>query len=171
MKIYTKAGDCGETDLYGGQKIKKDHIRVETYGSVDELVALLGLARSLILHKEISNTIYHIQKQLMNIAGELATRDRERLSQVTDPSHVTFLENIIDLYSKKMGQTGNFIIPGDKVHTSSLHVARTACRRAERRLVTLDKEEGINPCILAYINRLSDTIYVMARYLEKMKMD
>ncbi|SES64275.1 cob(I)alamin adenosyltransferase [Natronincola peptidivorans] len=166
MKIYTKTGDTGETSLYDGKRIKKDDIRVESYGTIDELNSTLGFARNFIEDEKIIDIIYRIQRELFDVAGELATEDREKFPEKIAKEHVDFLENIIDEYLAKIEEVNAFIIPGTNKASASLHVARTICRRAERRILTLNREVNVNPVLIKYVNRLSDTIYTIARYLE-----
>lgn len=166
MKIYTKTGDSGETSLYDGKRVKKDDIRVESYGTVDELNSMLGLARNFIDDNEIVNIIYNVQKELFNVAGELATENTDNFKEKITEEHIEYLEKIIDNYLEKIPKVDKFIIPGTNKASASLHVARTVCRRAERRILTLKREEHISDKLIKYINRLSDTLYALARYLE-----
>lgn len=166
MQIYTKTGDSGETSLYDGKRVKKDDIRVESYGTVDELSSVLGFARNFIEDIKIIEIIYKIQRELFDVAGELATLDREKFPEKIGIQQVAFLENIIDEYISKIEEINAFIIPGTNKASASLHIARTVCRRAERRILTLGREEYVNPILIKYVNRLSDAIYAIARYLE-----
>ncbi len=166
MKIYTKTGDKGQTSLYDSVRIDKDSIRVESYGTIDELNSYLGLARNYVEEKSIMDIIFKIQRELFDIAGELATKDREIFPEKIKEEHIRDLEYIIDFYIEKTDKVDKFIIPGSNKASASLHVARTICRRAERRILTLRKTENINELLIKYINRLSDVIYTLARYLE-----
>ncbi|MFZ5965884.1 MAG: cob(I)yrinic acid a,c-diamide adenosyltransferase [Bacillota bacterium] len=166
MKIYTKTGDKGKTSLYDLTRIDKDDIRVESYGTIDELNSMLGFARNFVDDHEVVEVIFKIQRELFDVAGELATKDRIRFPEKINDSHVSGLEKIIDMYIAKMDKVDKFIIPGSNKASAALHVARTICRRGERRVLTLSKEEEISPILLKYVNRLSDAIYSMARYLE-----
>ncbi len=166
MKIYTKTGDSGETSLYDGKRIKKDDIRVESYGTVDELNSMLGLARNFVDDNEIVEIVYTIQRELFNVAGELATENTENFKNRVTDEQIEYLEKIIDIYLEKIPKVDKFIIPGSNKASASLHVARTICRRAERRILTLKKEDYVSPVLVKYVNRLSDTIYALARYLE-----
>lgn len=166
MRIYTKTGDSGETSLYDGKRVKKDDIRVESYGTIDELNSMLGLARNFIDDKEIVEIIYRIQRELFNVAGELATENSEKFKAKVAEEQIKYLEETIDNYLEKMPKMDKFIIPGTNKASASLHVARTICRRAERRILTLNKEEYVSEILIKYVNRLSDTIYALARYLE-----
>lgn len=166
MKIYTKTGDKGKTSLYDNTRIDKDSIRVESYGTIDELSSYLGVARNYATEKEIQDVIIKIQRELFLVAGELATMDREKFSEKIHGEHIISLENIIDTYIYKIDKTDKFIIPGSNHMSASLHVARTICRRAERRILTLSKTDNINEFLMIYINRLSDLLYALARYAE-----
>lgn len=166
MKIYTKMGDKGQTSLYDNTRIDKDSLRVESYGTIDELNSSLGLARNFIKDKEIIDIVLKIQRELFDVAGELATLDREKFPEKITEEHVEFLEKIIDTYLAKIPRVDKFIIPGSNKGSAALHVARTVCRRAERRIITLGKHEAVSPLLIKYVNRLSDCIYALGRYLE-----
>lgn len=166
MKIYTKTGDRGQTGLYDGTRIDKDSIRVESYGTIDELDSSLGFARNFIEDDEVVNIIYKIQRELFDVASELATLDATKISKKISEENIEYLENIIDSFIEKIPRVDKFIIPGSNKACASLHVARTICRRAERRILTLSKHEEVNPLLIKYVNRLSDCIYSMARFLE-----
>ncbi|ABR49054.1 ATP--cobalamin adenosyltransferase [Alkaliphilus metalliredigens QYMF] len=166
MKIYTKTGDKGQTSLYDGKRVDKDDIRVESYGTIDELNSALGFARTFVEDDEISNYIFQIQRELFDVAGELATEDKEKFPEKIEQSHTKCLEEMIDYFLSKMELMDRFIIPGTNRASASLHVARTICRRAERRILTLQKEVYVSVNLVKYVNRLSDAIYAMARYLE-----
>ena len=166
MKIYTKTGDKGQTSLYDGTRVDKDSLRVDCYGTVDELNSTLGLARNFIEDEEIVKKIYEIQRELFNVAGELATSDGEKFPQRVTEDKITDLEVFIDTLLGRMPKVDQFIIPGSNKGSAALHVARTVCRRAERRIITLSRHEAISSLLMKYVNRLSDTIYAIARYLE-----
>ena len=166
MKIYTKTGDKGQTGLYDGTRIDKDSTRVESYGTIDELDSSLGFARNFIEDDEIVNIIYKIQRDLFDVSGELATIDKTKIPRKILEVDVEYLENIVDIYIEKIPKVDKFIIPGSNKACASLHVARTICRRAERRILTLSKHDEVNPFLIKYVNRLSDCIYSMARFLE-----
>ena len=166
MKIYTKTGDNGQTGLYDGTRIDKDNIRVESYGTIDELSSSLGFARNFIEDTEIVTILFKLQRDLFDVAGELATLNKDKLPKIMDEDNVQYLENIIDYYIEKVPKVDKFIIPGSNKPSAALHVSRTICRRAERRLLTLSRHEKINPILVKYINRLSDCIYALARFLE-----
>jgi len=172
MKIYTKSGDKGSTSLYDSTRVAKDSIRVESYGTIDELNSALGLAKSFIEDEEIKRTIHKIQRKLFNTAGQLATPDWESFPERIEEKDVEELEKKIDYYLDKMNkeQKSMFIIPGSSRGSGALHTARTICRRAERRIITLARDEDISPVLLKYVNRLSDLIYALARFSES-KLD
>lgn len=170
MKIYTKTGDKGTTSLYDGKRVPKDSLRVESYGTIDELNSSLGLARQFIDDDWINDIIKRLQRELFDVAGELATLDREKFPEKINDQHVEYLEHTIDLFLDKMGKDRafQFILPGSNKGSAALHVSRTICRRAERRILTLEREgeDLVSPILIKYINRLSDVIYAMARYFE-----
>ena len=169
MKIYTKSGDKGQTSLYDNTRINKDSIRVESYGTIDELNSHLGFARNFVADKRIQDEIMKIQRRLFDVAGELATKDISKFPQLITNKDIEYLENLIDKYLNMINkdQQFKFILPGSNKGSGALHVARTVCRRAERRVITLSSEDNIRPEVIKYINRLSDTIYTFARYLEE----
>lgn len=168
MKIYTKTGDKGQTSLYDNTRIDKDSVRVESYGTIDELNSSLGFARNFIQNEKINEIIFQIQRSLFDVAGELATKNKEKFPEKINAEHVKDLENIIDEYLSKMNkeQQFKFIIPGSNKGSAALHVSRTICRRAERRIISLSRNEDVSEILLKYVNRLSDVIYTLARYLE-----
>ncbi len=168
MRIYTKTGDKGQTSLYDQHRIQKDDIRVESYGTVDELISSLGFAKNFVNDTAIFKLIEKIQRELFNVAGELATLEGQTFPDRIDASHVKYLENQIDLLLDTMGhdEDFHFILPGSNKESAALHVSRTICRRAERRIITLSQTADISPTLMQYVNRLSDTLYTMARFLE-----
>lgn len=166
MKIYTKTGDKGETSLYDGKRVRKDEIRVESYGTVDELNSSIGFARNFVDDPEVVRILFRVQRELFDVAGELATTDRNLFPEKIEAFHVQYLESVIDQYLEKIDKMDAFIIPGSNPSAASLHVARTVCRRAERRILRLSREEEVSEWLLKYVNRLSDTLYAIARYLE-----
>jgi cob(I)alamin adenosyltransferase len=170
-RIYTREGDKGETGLLSGERIEKDSHRVEAYGTVDELITALGLAK---VHtsERIAGHIHAIQQVLFYVAAELATNMshigsaddwRKNLTRVGEQD-VTHLENLADELSEELPQISNFVIPGGTKGAAFLHQARTVCRRAERRVITFSRMEPVNGDILKYLNRLSDLLFVMARF-------
>ncbi|MDK2917346.1 MAG: cob(I)alamin adenosyltransferase [Candidatus Petromonas sp.] len=168
MKIYTRTGDKGQTSLYDNTRIAKDSIKVESYGTIDELNSSLGFAKNFIQDDNIKEIIFKIQRELFDVAGELASKDRNKFPEKITMNHVSDLEKIIDQYLSKMNEKeqSKFIIPGSNKASAALHISRTICRRAERRIITLSRDEEINPILMKYVNRLSDLIYTLARYLE-----
>lgn len=166
MKIYTKTGDKGKTSLFSQEKVYKDHIRVEAYGTVDELNSHLGFCKFVVAEKE-RESIEAIQKKLFIVAGNLATETGEYPYKITEED-ITWLESIIDdhMAREDFPKLDKFILPGSTEEAARLHIARTVCRRAERRMISLMQEEGIDEHVLKFVNRLSDVIYAMARYLE-----
>jgi cob(I)alamin adenosyltransferase len=168
MKIYTKTGDKGQTSLYDQHRINKDDIRVESYGTIDELNSSLGFAKNFVSDETIFDLIEKIQRELFNVAGELATLDGSQFPERIGESHIKYLENQIDALLDSMGrsQEFRFILPGSNKESAALHISRTICRRAERRIVTLSHNAEISPHLIQYVNRLADMIYTMARFLE-----
>lgn len=167
MRIYTKTGDKGETSLYDGARVRKDSVKVEAYGTVDELNSHLGFAKNFVEDEDVKEKIFKVQKKLFFVAGELATEDTSKFKNKIQEEHVTALEGWIDEYLEKIDKVDAFIVPGTSTSSAALHVARTVCRRAERRILALAREEEVNPHLIKFVNRLSDTIYALARYSEK----
>ena len=163
MKIYTKTGDKGKTTLYGGQRILKSDLRVETYGFVDELNSLLGVVISVLPDKKIKNNLLDIQSDLLDIGSSLANPKVKKIQNLE--KKVMKFENDIDQITKKLPPLTNFILPGGSLGASMLHFARTVCRRVERRIVSLSQKETIDFQILVYFNRLSDLLFTYARYI------
>ena len=165
MKIYTKTGDKGQTSLYDGTRVDKDSIRVESYGTIDELNSYIGLCIHYINEDE-KKVLFNIQRDLFYIGSELATKNTEKLNKVVTDNDIKNLENIIDKYMGEAKGIDSFIIPGTSLASAHLHIARTICRRAERIILSLSKIEEVNPMLIKYINRLSDALYAIARYSE-----
>jgi cob(I)alamin adenosyltransferase len=166
MKIYTKAGDGGDTRLLAPGQVRKDDPRVEAYGSVDELNALLGLARSSGLTEDVERVIARIQNELFNLGAQLAAPDPESAPTPAIASrHVEALERDIDSLHCSLPELREFILPGGTPSAATLHIARTVCRRAERRTVSLSDLEGqfVSELLIQYLNRLSDLLFVAAR--------
>ncbi len=168
MKIYTKTGDKGQTSLFDDTRVDKDSIRVESYGTIDELNSSIGLARSFIKDEETRKLLFEIQRSLFDVAGELATTKGEDFPEKIEKKDIKKLEGIIDHYLEKMNkeEKSMFIVPGSNQESAALHVARTICRRGERRMITLSKEAKIREDLIRYVNRLSDVLYAIARFLE-----
>ena len=172
-KIYTKRGDDGETGLLYGGRVSKADLRCEAYGTVDEAVSALGLARSLVQEERLKEVIMEVQRELFVVGGELATDASEypklmKHFSVVTPAMVDRLEALIDELNDQMTLPNAFIIPGATPASGALDMARSILRRAERRVVTL-KEEGLlhSPVVLQYLNRLADLAFVMARYEDR----
>ena len=168
LKIYTKTGDTGSTGLFGGGRVGKDHPRVEAYGDVDELNAALGLARSIELMPRIDEVIVPLQRDLFAIGALLATPDVEKMHQQLekariDDDRITELERAIDACDRELEPLKSFILPGGTPKAAALHVARTICRRAERRIVALQRDVELPPLVVTYMNRLSDLLFMLAR--------
>ena len=163
MKIYTKTGDSGETGLFGGGRVPKDHLRVRAYGEVDELNAALGFAATLEPVPFESSLLQAIQRDLFTMGAELASKDPGKLREVLDAADVHALEKVIDRYEAGLTPLKNFILPGGSPKAAALHVARTVCRRAERAVVSLNREQPTNQTVIHYLNRLSDLLFVLAR--------
>lgn len=166
MKIYTKTGDKGETSLYDGTRVRKDSLRVESYGTVDELNSHIGFAMQFIEDEDVKEKLFKVQKKLFFVAGELATREEGKFQNGVTTEEITTMEHWIDYYLTKIGQVNAFIIPGSSKGSAALHVTRTVCRRAERKILALAREEEVRPEVIKFVNRLSDVIYAFARYLE-----
>jgi len=164
MKIYTKTGDLGETGLFAGPRVRKDDPRIEAYGTVDELNAVLGLARCQDLPQEIDALIAGIQHTLFDLGAELATPDpASRGTDLISMVHIEALEAAVDKYDATLPPLKTFILPGGASGAAWLHLARTVCRRAEREVVTLGQQERLSPQVLVYLNRLGDLLFVLAR--------
>ncbi len=169
FKIYTKTGDLGETGLFGGRRLSKSHLRIEAYGTVDELNSHLGLVRDQQSDEEIRKELHHIQSLLFSVGSILASDPEKKLPlPAVEESDVTALEEAMDRMDLELPELKNFILPGGHPGVSSCHIARCVCRRAERLSVALHEEEPINPEVLTYLNRLSDYLFVLARKLSKL---
>jgi cob(I)alamin adenosyltransferase len=172
MKIYTKTGDAGDTGLFGGGRVPKSHPRVEAYGDVDELNATIGVARACDADAQIDALLVRVQQDLFAIGALLATPDRERMrlhldKAKIDPERIAELERAIDAADTELEPLRAFILPGGSPKAAALHVARTVCRRAERRIVDIAAEMEIPPLVVVYLNRLSDVLFTLARLANK----
>jgi cob(I)alamin adenosyltransferase len=167
MKIYTRRGDRGETDLFGGPRVRKDHLRVQAYGSVDELNASLGWCAATTLHDDLRKLAQRIQAELFELGAYLASPDPARRAANDLPelgtAEVEFLEGQIDAFSGELDPLRRFVLPGGSPAAAAFHLARTVCRRAERASVALDQSESLAEEALRYLNRLSDLLFVLAR--------
>lgn len=172
-KVYTKTGDKGKTRLAGGQPVWKDNLRVEAYGTVDELNALLGVTRAMWLagtsepiQSQIGRELRWMQNKLFDIGGLLATKPGQSFPNMpsVDAADVTRLEGLIDGWQKDLQPLKEFILPGGGAIASSFHFARTVCRRAERCCITLMRKEQVNQTVIIFLNRLSDALFVLARW-------
>ncbi len=167
MVIYTKGGDKGETSLFGGKRVKKYELRLEVYGQIDELNSAIGMARSWNNFHELDGLLKILQEDLFIVGTELAAPESLNKTTVSEKM-VKRLENEIDKLEKELPHLHHFILPSGTQPASLLHLARSICRRAERRLVELNEKEKLNPQLLIYVNRLSDLLFVLARYENKL---
>lgn len=168
VNVYTRKGDSGDTGLYGGSRVSKTDIKVDTYGNIDEASSFIGVSRALIGDEKIKETLYKIQKKFIVIGGYLSS-DRNGISKLKEKisdDDIEGLEKDIDYFSKDLLPLSNFIIPGKNVQSSSLHVARTVVRRSERKIVHLKDRREVPKEILKYINRTSDLLFILARVTE-----
>lgn len=171
MKVYTKTGDKGTTSLYGGVKVSKGHIRIDAYGTVDELNSAIGLIRSSIPVEKFNHQLIQIQKDLFHIGAELATpkekfylaNGKSRLQHLISEKNISQLENWIDEMEEELPALTHFILPGGNTGASFAHLSRCICRRAERISVALNEIEILREELLKYLNRLSDYLFVLAR--------
>lgn len=167
MKIYTKTGDRGETSLLGGVRVPKDHVRVSAYGDVDELNAAIGVVRAL-AGDALARLLLAIQRDLFAIGAQLADPSHQvaarRRKAAVNGAHVRRLERAIDAREARLPPLRAFVLPGGTPTATLLHQARTVCRRAERALVRLAREADVDPRVLVYLNRLSDLLFVLARF-------
>ena len=171
MKIYTGFGDEGNTALFGGQVVKKNNIRVEIYGALDELNSVIGLLRTKNSDTRVDELLLSIQDEIFIVSSEIATPDIERQKKIKNRlhnEHIQKTEKTIDELSENLEPLKNFILPGGSESAAIAHLARTVCRRAERNLVALISEDQVRKEIVVYLNRLSDLFFVLARYLNKL---
>jgi cob(I)alamin adenosyltransferase len=172
MRIYTRTGDEGTTGLFGGGRVPKDDARVDAYGEVDELNAFLGLAQATEPMPRIDDLLRPIQRDLFSIGAILATPDREKMHEhlvkaSLDDNRIAELEGAIDAGESELEPLRAFILPGGTAKAAALHVARTVCRRAERRVVHLQQIIAVPSIVTIYLNRLSDLLFVLARVANK----
>lgn len=162
-KIYTRTGDKGDTGLGDGSRVEKDHIRVEAFGTVDELNSIIGIVLAHDIPEEVCICFNKVQHHLFDLGGELCIPGHTAL----DETYIAYLETTLDGFNDDLPNLKEFILPSGGKATSACHLARTVCRRAERRVVTLAKEENISPFNIQYLNRLSDLFFVIARVLAR----
>ncbi|MGZ5429420.1 MAG: cob(I)yrinic acid a,c-diamide adenosyltransferase [Thermoanaerobaculia bacterium] len=162
MKIYTRTGDTGQTALFGGKRVRKDDARIEAYGTVDELNSFIGLARAAWPESPVDPELERIQNDLFDVGAQLAAPGSDRFGGA-HPSRIEELERAIDHAEKELTPLTNFILPGGSAAAAQLHVARTVCRRAERIVVSLGSDAPQGPIV--YLNRLSDFLFVAARFV------
>lgn len=169
MKIYTKKGDQGKTGLIGGTRVSKHHIRIESYGTVDELNSYIGLIRDQAIDEKIKADLIEIQDRLFTLGSLLAAdpeKSKMKLPQLSEKD-VTFLENKIDAMDNELEVMKSFVLPGGHTTISFTHIARCVCRRAERNVVLLAEQNKVDNLILQYLNRLSDYLFTLSRKLTK----
>jgi len=172
LRIYTKTGDSGTTGLFGGGRVDKDDPRVEAYGDVDELNAAIGMARAVQPMPRVDAVLAPLQHDLFSIGALLATPDVARMHEQLekariDDDRVQELERAIDACEAELEPLNAFIMPGGTAKSAALHVARTVCRRAERRVVRLQRDIDLPPLVVKYLNRLSDLLFVLARVADR----
>ncbi|MGC4091880.1 MAG: cob(I)yrinic acid a,c-diamide adenosyltransferase [Polyangiaceae bacterium] len=166
MRIYTKTGDDGSTGLFGGNRVQKDSAHVEAYGTVDELNSVLGVARAELHDAELDALLHQMQDDLLCLGAELACvpgKEGKLSSRRIDESEIARLEQAIDVHEEKLAPLRNFILPGGTRASAALHLARTVCRRAERRVLSAGREASLRSGLLIYLNRLADLLFVLAR--------
>jgi cob(I)alamin adenosyltransferase len=166
MKIYTRTGDAGTTSLFSGGRVPKNHLRVEAYGTVDELNSLLGVVRALQPSQQTDAWLRQVQRQLFDLGADLSTPLDAKSSHIVraNAASVQWLEETIDHMTAELPPLTAFILPGGSPAGAQLHVARTVCRRAERLVVGLQAHEPIGEHVLPYLNRLSDFLFTIARW-------
>ena len=171
MKIYTKTGDNGDTGLFGGERVGKNSQRINAYGTIDELNAYIGLAVTEIKDKKVKKDLILIQNQLFTVGTDLATPENEKTRKLnikrTPVSYYEKIEDLIDDYDSKLAELKNFILPGGSKGSALLHICRTVCRRAEREVVALKDVVKIENNIVIFLNRLSDLLFVLSRFENK----
>ncbi|HEX5045267.1 MAG TPA: cob(I)yrinic acid a,c-diamide adenosyltransferase [Candidatus Polarisedimenticolaceae bacterium] len=166
-RIYTRAGDDGSTSLGGGRRTPKDGPRVSAYGTVDELNAVVGAALATGLVPRVAEELRRVQNELLHLGADLCTPEEDKVRYpvpVLEARHVEALERTMDELSAQLGPLQNFVLPGGSPGAALLHVARTVCRRAERDAVALAREEAVGDQVVPYLNRLSDALFVLARW-------
>ena len=171
MKIYTKTGDKGKTSLCDGEKVSKSSLRVAAYGDIDELSSTIGFAISVVRSRKMKNVLREIQHDLFAMASHVATHKSDVHDALPKfgPAKVKELESVIDKFSLKLPKLNRFLLPGGTKAASTIHLARTCCRRAERTCVNLSEHQHLYENVLPYLNRLSDLLFVLARAANKGK--
>lgn len=159
--VYTRTGDKGTTGLYTGERVAKQSLRVEAYGTIDEITSALGMARANVQRDDVKETVFQVQKLLMSVMADVASLNLPE--PYIKEEHVKLFEDTIDKYDAMLQPLGHFIIPGDTVGAAALDLARTTTRRAERCLLRLAENEPVNPQVLILLNRLSDLCFILAR--------
>lgn len=169
MRIYTKTGDKGETSLLGGKRVPKNDLRIETYGTVDELNSLLGVIRAMRISKKLDSILRKIQEDIFVLGADLASPEEKKASVPPriGENQIADLEKVIDELEPKLPPLRNFIFPGGTPPAAYLHLARAVCRRAERCAISLKRAEPISPSIIVYLNRLSDLLFILARWVNR----
>lgn len=167
MKIYTKTGDKGQTSLFGGKRVPKHHIRIEAYGTVDELNSYIGLVRDQTIDSNSFDALIEIQDRLFTLGSILAVESGNSKVKVPElfEDDVLFLENEIDKMNESLPEMKSFVLPGGHTTVSYCHISRCVCRRAERLVILLSEQEEVNELTFKYLNRLSDYLFVLARKL------
>ena len=165
-KVYTRTGDRGKTSLYTGERVSKDSLRVEAYGSVDEADSVLGQARAFAVHENVKSTIYKLQKDLWMLMADVASVGNEPNIKTEDVSE---LERLIDSYTESLQPLDHFLVPGETKSESFLNAARSVVRRAERAMWRLNESEPVNEVDIRYLNRLSDICFTLGRYESEVK--
>ncbi|HTR03626.1 MAG TPA: cob(I)yrinic acid a,c-diamide adenosyltransferase [Thermoanaerobaculia bacterium] len=169
-KVYTRTGDDGTTGLGGGQRVGKDALRIEAYGTVDELNSVVGVALASGLSEALAGPLAAIQNELFHLGSDLCMPEEDKAKRPVpriEERHVVALEKLMDRLSEELAPLENFILPGGSPGAAQLHVARTVCRRAERLVVALSRKEAVGAWTVRYLNRLSDALFVMARHENK----
>jgi cob(I)alamin adenosyltransferase len=167
MKVYTKTGDQGTTSLFGGKRLSKADLRIDTYGTVDELNSYIGLLRDQQVNEKRKSILIEIQDRLFTIGSSLATEPgntKAKIPQLIE-SDIEFLEKEIDMMDAQLEPMRSFVLPGGHQSVSFCHVARTVCRRAERLVIALNTTEAVEPIVIKYLNRLSDYLFMLSRQM------
>lgn len=170
-KLYTRTGDSGLTSLFGGGRVPKDSARVEAYGCVDELNSTIGVAAAFLRQKTVARILSEVQNELFNIGSELASETGKKAEKgrlfLDAEGKIAAMERLIDEYDARLPSLRTFILPSGSQAGALLHLCRTVCRRAERSVIRLSREERVNPELIRYLNRLSDLLFVLARYVNR----